>query len=291
MPKILNFGSLNLDYVYQVDHFVQAGETITSAALSVGCGGKGLNQSIACARAGAEIYHAGKIGANGGMLKDLLEENHVNTAYLAADQGENGHAIIQVNAEGENCILLFPGSNRRIETAEIDAALAGFAAGDYLLLQNEINALPYLFTRAAERGLRIVFNPSPITPEIKDYPLEKVALFVLNRIEGEALSGAREPQAILQALHQKYPQSSVLLTLGAEGSLYFDGRQTLRQPACPVQAVDTTAAGDTFTGYFVSSVAAGESAATALERAAKAAAVACTRPGAAASIPTIGELR
>lgn len=290
MSKILNYGSLNLDYVYRVEHFVQAGETITSSAFSVGCGGKGLNQSIACARAGAEIFHAGKIGANGGMLKQLLETNGVHTEHLKQDEGENGHAIIQVNDGGENCILLFPGSNRRMQTAEIDAALAHFSGGDYLLLQNEINALPYLFARAAEKGMRIVFNPSPITPEILGYPLEKVALFVLNRIEGEALSGETEPERILRTLHGKYPQSNVLLTLGGAGSVYFDGREMLRQPAYPVQAVDTTAAGDTFTGYFVAAVAAGKSIPRALETAAKAAAIACTRPGAAASIPNLKEV-
>ena len=290
MSKILNYGSLNLDYVYRVEHFVQAGETITSNAFSVGCGGKGLNQSIACARAGAEIFHAGKIGANGGMLKQLLETNGVHTEHLKQDEGENGHAIIQVNDGGENCILLFPGSNRRMQTAEIDAALAHFSSGDYLLLQNEINALPYLFARAAEKGMRIVFNPSPITPEILGYPLEKVALFVLNRIEGEALSGETEPERILRTLYGKYPQSSVLLTLGGAGSVYFDGREMLRQPAYPVQAVDTTAAGDTFTGYFVAAVAAGKSVPPALETAAKAAAIACTRPGAAASIPNLKEV-
>ena len=290
MSKILNYGSLNLDYVYRVEHFVQAGETITSSAFSVGCGGKGLNQSIACARAGAEIFHAGKIGANGGMLKQLLETNGVHTEHLQQDEGENGHAIIQVNDGGENCILLFPGSNRRIQTAEIDAALAHFSGGDYLLLQNEINALPYLFARAAEKGMRIVFNPSPITPEILGYPLEKAALFVLNRIEGEALSGETEPEKILRTLHGRYPQSSVLLTLGGAGSAYFDGREMLRQPAYPVQAVDTTAAGDTFTGYFVAAAAAGKSVPQALETAAKAAAIACTRPGAAASIPNLEEV-
>ena len=290
MKKILNFGSLNLDYVYAVEHFVAPGETISSSRMDVNCGGKGLNQSIALAKAGAKISHAGKIGFNGGRLKALLESHGVDTAYLKENEGPNGHAIIQVDKEGQNCILLFPGSNRQIEKAEVDSCLADFGEGDYLLLQNEINLIPYIMEKAYEQGIEIVFNPSPITEDILTFPLDKVSLFILNEIEGKALSGEGEPENILTVLHEKYPAAKILLTLGEEGSVYFDGGKKIYQSIYKVKAVDTTAAGDTTTGYFLAGIAAGDEPEAALERAARASSITVTRHGAAESIPTKEEV-
>ena len=122
MSSILNYGSLNLDYVYGVEHFVKPGETISTESYVVNCGGKGLNQSIACAKAGGKVFHAGKIGQEGALLKKELEKWSVDTALLVQDEGSNGHAVIQVNAEGNNCILLFAGSNHRILKEEIDVS-------------------------------------------------------------------------------------------------------------------------------------------------------------------------
>ena len=290
MAKILNFGSLNLDYVYAVDHFVAPGETLSSERMDLNCGGKGLNQSIALSKAGAQVYHAGKIGFDGGRLKELLESYGVDTAYLREDDASNGHAIIQVDKKGQNCILLFSGSNRRITEAEVDECLENFTAGDFLVLQNEINLIPYIMETAGEKGIFIVFNPSPITEDILSFPLDKVGLFILNEIEGKALSGETEPEKILGELHEKYPQAKVLLTLGEEGSLYFDGKKKYYQSIFKVKAVDTTAAGDTTTGYFVAGLAAGENPKVVLERAAKASSITVTRHGAAQSIPNKEEV-
>lgn len=290
MKRILNFGSLNLDYVYAVEHFVAPGETISSSRMDLNCGGKGLNQSIALAKAGAKVCHAGKIGFDGGRLKTLLESYGVDTSYLKESEGPNGHAIIQVDKAGQNCILLFPGSNRQIEKAEIDACLDNFGKGDYLLLQNEINLIPYIMEKAAEKGIEIVFNPSPITEDIFSFPLDKVSLFILNEIEGKALSGEDEAEKILCTLHEKYPAAKILLTLGEEGSLYFDGEKKIFQNIYKVKAVDTTAAGDTTTGYFLAGLAAGDDPATVLDRAARASSITVTRHGAAESIPTKEEV-
>lgn len=290
MAKILNFGSLNLDYVYAVEHFVAPGETLSSYRMDLNCGGKGLNQSIALAKAGARVCHAGKIGFDGGRLRRLLESHGVDTTYLSESEGPNGHAIIQVDKNGQNCILLFPGSNREIEKQEVDACLNNFSKGDYLLLQNEINLIPYIMDKAHEQGLEIVFNPSPITEDILSFPLEKVGLFILNEIEGKALSGETEAEDILTSLHEKYPAAKILLTLGEEGSIYFDGENKLYQSIYKVQAVDTTAAGDTTTGYFLATLAAGDEPKLALDRAAKASAITVTRHGAAESIPTKEEI-
>lgn len=290
MPKILNYGSLNLDYVYNVEHFVQPGETMASKSLSVGCGGKGLNQSIACAKAGGRVFHAGKIGAEGGRLKEELERSGVDTSYLCRDNGSNGHAIIQVNEEGNNCILLYAGSNYRIEEEEIDASLEGFTKGDYLILQNEVNHIPYMINKAYEKGMYIVLNPSPVTGNLQEYPLDKVSLFILNEVEGKALSGEQSEKEILRVLKEKYPKAELLLTLGEKGSIYTYGDQMIYQKAYPVKTVDTTAAGDTFTGYFVACRAADKSIEESLDAASKAAAFACMRKGAAISIPEWKEI-
>ena len=290
MKRILNFGSLNLDYVYAVEHFVAPGETISSSRMDLNCGGKGLNQSIALAKAGAKVCHAGKIGFDGGRLKTLLESYGVDTSYLKESEGPNGHAIIQVDKAGQNCILLFPGSNRQIEKDEIDACLDNFGKGDYLLLQNEINLIPYIMEKAAEKGIEIVFNPSPVTEDIFSFPLDKVSLFILNEIEGKALSEEDEAEKILCTLHEKYSAAKILLTLGEEGSIYFDGEKKIFQNIYKVKAVDTTAAGDTTTGYFLAGLAAGDDPATVLDRAARASSITVTRHGAAESIPSKEEV-
>ncbi len=208
MNKILNFGSLNLDYTYNVGHFVKAGETLSANALTVNCGGKGLNQSIAAARAGAKVFHAGKIGKDGVILKELLEKNGVNTDNVFLSDGANGHAIIQVSKDGQNCILLYPGANREITEAEVDAVLSRFDRDDLIILQNEINNIPYLMTEAYKKGLKIVFNPSPITDELYGYPIEKAFLLVLNEIEGAALVGTADPDEALKKLREKYPDTA-----------------------------------------------------------------------------------
>lgn len=290
MAKILNFGSLNLDYVYGVDHFVAPGETLSSHSMNVNCGGKGLNQSIALAKAGAKVFHAGKIGSDGGRLEELLKSYGADTGFLSHDPGPNGHAIIQVDKKGQNCILLFPGSNRRIEKSEVDACLSHFGPGDYLLLQNEINLIPYIMTAAREKGLEIVFNPSPITEDILTYPLEAVSLFILNEIEGKALSGEDEPEMILDRLRDKYPDAKILLTLGEEGSVYAAGDERVYQDIFKVEPVDTTAAGDTTTGYFVAALAEGKCPGEALRIAAKSSSITVTRHGAAESIPNKEEV-
>ena len=170
--KVLNFGSLNIDFVYRVRDFVRPGETISAASFARFPGGKGLNQSIALARAGARVLHAGAVGTDGGFLVDLLRENGVDCSLVAViDDTPTGHAVIQVADSGENSIVLYPGANHRIADELIDRALALTAPGDILLLQNEISAMPEIMRRAAERNLRIFFNPAPMTGAVAAYPL------------------------------------------------------------------------------------------------------------------------
>lgn len=290
--KILSLGSLNLDYVYSVEHFVRAGETIASLDRNEFCGGKGLNQSIALARAGADVYHAGKIGADGTELKYKLMKYGVNTDFTIVDGSlPTGHAIIQVDPRGQNCIIIYGGANHAIHTTDIDGILAAFEPGDIMLVQNEINNLDYAIEKAHARGMRVALNPSPINKALTESPaLKNVEWFILNEIEGFELTGEREPQAICEAMRARFPGCRVVLTLGKKGVLYDDGEVTATHGIYDVPVVDTTAAGDTFTGYFLACMTEGLDIERTLELASKASSLAVNRAGAADSIPSRKEV-
>lgn len=288
--NIYNLGSMNIDYVYQVDHFVQPGETMDCLSMQAGCGGKGLNQSIAIAQAGAEVFHAGFIGPEGEFLRKKLEDKGVDTSLLRTCKGANGHAIIQVDRQGMNCILLYGGSNQQLTEEYVDSVLAQFSPGDILVLQNEINLIPYIMERAHAAGLRIAFNAAPYQETVRNYPLDKVTWLIVNEVEGGGLSGRSEPDDIARELRRLYPKTNLLLTLGKVGCIYLSDEGTFFQKACRVEAVDTTAAGDTFTGYFIKGICDGLNATQTLRLATAASAIAVTRPGAADAVPTFEEV-
>ena len=287
--KVLNFGSLNLDYVYAVDHFVKPGETISSSSRTVKHGGKGLNQSIALARAGADVAHAGCMGKGGEPLRDALAENGVDVSGLLPVEEMQGHTVIQVNPDGENCIILFGGSNQCVTEEQIRQTFSNCAGGDWLVLQNEINLLPEIVEQAAARGMRIALNPSPYDEKLDKVDFRKLSWLLVNEVEAEQITGSDDPDTAWDILHTRYPGLSVLITLGKRGSVAFavngGSVETVRQEAVKVKAVDTTAAGDTFTGYFIAGLMAGEPLKDCMEQASRAAAVSVTRHGAADSIP------
>lgn len=288
--KMLCFGSLNLDKVYRVPHFVMPGETLSSQELKSFCGGKGLNQSIALACAGCPVYMAGKVGQDGDVLLQRLKEKGVDISYVGRGQGASGHAIIQVDETGQNCILLYGGANQQIDKDYIDQVLSHFEKGDFLLLQNEISSMEYLISKAKELGMVIVLNPSPMDDKLKSYGLEKVDWFLLNEVEGEQLTGSKEPEEICARMHKLYPACKVVLTLGEKGAVCSDGQRYLTQSIYPSQVVDTTAAGDTFTGYFLSGLLAGREISQAMDLAARACAITVSREGASDSIPRLKEV-
>ncbi|MBE6373489.1 MAG: ribokinase [Lentisphaerae bacterium] len=295
--KILNFGSLNIDHVYNVKTFVKPGETIAALNYSRFPGGKGLNQSIALARAGAPVSHAGKIGADGVFLRDILIQAGVNCSLLLFAENEpTGHAVIQVSAEGENCIVLFGGANRTITSEQISSTFHSSEPGDFLLLQNEISGMSEIIRCAAAKKMRIFLNPAPMNESVYELPLDLIDTFIVNETEASGLAGTpenSEPELILKSLGRKYPSSNVLMTLGAAGAMYLDknGGNFVFVPASRVEKVeDTTAAGDTFIGYFLAETALGKSAEEAMKTAAKASAICVSRPGAAVSIPFRNEL-
>ncbi len=287
--KVLNIGSLNLDYVYRVDRFVLPGETLSAKTQTVNPGGKGLNQSVALARAGAQVFHAGCLGRGGESLGQLLRENGVDTSWLLPVEEIQGNAVIQVTPDGENCILLFGGSNQCLTPEQVGDTLNAFSAGDWLVLQNEVNDPAMIVDRAYARGLRIVLNPSPCNEKLETVDFGKLAWLLVNEVEAEQLTGSGDPEKAWEKLHGQYPALSLLVTLGREGSVAYrmDGGSVLcaRQEAFSVQAVDTTGAGDTFTGYFIAALLEGRPLQESMRRAAAAAALGVTRPGAAASVP------
>ncbi|MEI3084068.1 MAG: ribokinase [Oscillospiraceae bacterium] len=289
--NVVNFGSLNIDHVYAVDHFCRAGETIHTKSYTQNAGGKGLNQSIAVSRSGQKVHHAGLLGPEGTRLAELLSGSGVDLRYLKHTDVPQGHAVIQVQPDGQNCIFLYGGSNQAVTPQEIDEVLMQLNAGDYLLLQNEIANLTYLLRAAARRGLRVVLNASPISDELLNADLSGVDWLVVNEIECAAMAGCGDAQAGYETLKQRYPSLGILLTLGSEGSVSWKDGTEVRQCAYPVKAVDTTGAGDTFMGYFVGCLAQGMERQTAMQYASMASAISVTRPGAAASIPLMDEVR
>jgi ribokinase len=289
--KVLNFGSLNVDHFYEVEHIVRPGETIPAGKYRMSCGGKGLNQSVALAHARANVFHAGKVGRDGGALLACLKTAGVNSDFVeVAGDVPSGHAIIQVDKSGQNSIIIHGGANRAILKEDVSRVLGNFSPGDYLLLQNEVSCVAEIIDQAKKRGLIIFLNPAPLDERVAGYPLDKVDYFIINEIEGRELSRATDAQTILAAMRGRFPEAGILLTLGEQGACYADQHTSLAVPAEKVHAVDTTAAGDTFTGFFIAQKLAGQSVEACLRTACHAAAICVTRPGAADSIPHLQEV-
>lgn len=289
--KVLNFGSLNYDYVYKVDHMLLPGETQSSSGMELHLGGKGLNQSIALAKAGVHVFHAGMVGEDGELFLETCKKNGVDTTYIKTIPGKSGHTIIQLDKNAQNSILLYGGSNRAITKEYIDEVLSNFEKGDIILLQNEISNLDYIIEEAYKKEMSIVLNPSPYDSYLDACDMSKISVFLLNEIEGGQISGETEAEKILDVMLEKFPNAKVVLTLGGDGAMYRDSEQTCRQKPFKVKPVDTTAAGDTFTGYFIASLQNGLPVQESLTLCSKAAAIAITRMGATDSIPTMKEVQ
>lgn len=293
--KIINFGSLNVDYVYQVESIVRPGETTAAFAMSTFPGGKGANQSVAMVRAGAVVWHAGLVGRDTEWLRSNLEREGVDVRHIGVSQSiPGGHAIIQVDRHGMNSIVVLGGTNQAIEHNRIREVLKDASPGDWLALQNEINLTSELITAAKKAGMKVCLNPAPFTADVQSFPLADVDLLIVNRIEASCLAGAAEhtpPERVAAALSSALPTCMLCITLGGAGALFHSLETgTIFQPAYQVRPVDTTGAGDTFTGYLLASLSRGMAPTAALELAARAAALSVTRDGAIPSIPARDEV-
>lgn len=290
--KVLNFGSLNYDHVYEVDHFTQPKETQSSLSYIRNFGGKGLNQSIALAKAGMDVYHAGKVGSDGQDFIDYLNRYNVKTDYLLKDNSEaTGHAIIEI-CKGQNRIILHGGANQSIGEKQIDEVLSHFDAGDVLLVQNEISSMAYLIAKAHEKGMIVAFNTAPMNKKVFTYPLDLVDIFIVNEIEGAGLAEVESDDidVVIAGLREKYPFKKIVLTVGEKGSYYIEKDTLIHQDIYKADVVDTTAAGDTFTGFFLASYFQDGNVVKALDLAARASGITVQGKGAAQSIPDISQL-
>ncbi len=288
--RILNFGSLNIDYVYRVDNFVQPGETKSCRELIINSGGKGLNQSIAASKAGNTVIHAGIYGKDGDFLINKLRENGVDVSLMKAGEGVSGHAIIQVDDTGQNCILLYGGTNQQLTEEYIETTLDHFGNEGLILLQNETNLVGSIIAKAHKHGLQVALNAAPITAAVVDYPLHLLDWLIINEVEGCQIAGCSNIEEIIPRLKEQYPEMSILLTLGKKGSRCWHRDQLTSVKSYNVIAVDTTAAGDTFIGYFLYGILNGQSIIDTLRVASAASALCVQRLGASDSIPTKHEV-
>jgi ribokinase len=291
--KFLVFGSLNIDLIFSVDHIVAPGETISSGALERSAGGKGANQAAALAKAGMEVYIAGKIGGDGDFLLELLQSYGVRTGHVLRWGGATGQAIIQVDKTGQNSIVLYGGGNAALEKDEAGPVIAAFEPGDMILLQNEIPLTGELMRAASERGMKVCLNPSPFDGRIAALPLELADLLFVNEIEGAGLAGcsvSEDPGTILEALALRFPRAELVLTVGKGGACYAHGDLRARGGIVDLPVVDTTGAGDTFTGFFLAARQRGCDVAESLRLAGKAASIAVSRKGAMVSMPFAREV-
>ena len=286
--KILNFGSLNIDTTFFVSSHATGGETVAAFDRSVSFGGKGLNQSVSLARAGAVVFHAGKIGDDGVALRDYLAGAGADVSLVTLSEKSTGCAMIQVDKRGENCIVVYGGSNRDVTKNDADSALENFAAGDVLLLQNEISNVKYIAKKAKEKGMTVVLNPSPL--DALDIDIGDVDIVILNETESEAIFGSSDAESVRKEVISRGGKMKVVLTLGSRGACFIDSAGVTKVDAMKVKAVDTTGAGDTFTGYFLARYFGGDTPELALKTASVAAGISVTKKGAATSIPERDEV-
>ncbi|MFT6896860.1 MAG: ribokinase [Paraglaciecola sp.] len=282
---VINFGSINVDHVYQVEHFVQPGETLASSHYQRLLGGKGANQSIALAKAGSEVRHVGKINEEDAPFKQVMIKHNINCKYVTCTDSPSGHAIIQVTPSGENAIVLFGGANHELTNQDIMQALDNAKSTDWVLTQNETNAVDEVLKQAKAKGLKVAFNPAPMTESVKTLPHQCIDLLIVNEVEAQEISGCNELEQMEDYFRQDWPATEVIITLGKAGACMLRKDKKITVPAYEVDAIDTTAAGDTFIGFFLSAYSDHCDAKSALTRACAASALAVTKLGAAQSIP------
>lgn len=292
MARIITLGSLNLDFTYQLPKPLEVGETLSSLSYRCGAGGKGANQSIAAARAGAEVYHAGRIGHDGALLRRTLADSGVKLDFLEEVETPTGHAVVLINDAGDNSIVLYGGANRTIDETFIDRVTSAANPGDILLLQNEVTCISHAMEAGRKAGMRVAFNFAPFDPKLApELPLSLCDVLFLNQIEAGGIAGKSDVEEILETLSRRFPETELVLTLGPEGAVALTpAGERFHADSPRVEVVETTAAGDTFIGYYLAAVLDGFDTGRALERACRAAALCCSRAGAAESIPTRAEL-
>lgn len=287
---VYNFGSINIDHVYRVPHFVRPGETMTSDTYQQVLGGKGANQSIALGRANCSIKHVGCIAHSDSRLLQILQDSGVDTSLVNLGDTPTGHAIIQVNNEAENAIVLFAGANHQINQSQIDSVLSQATSNDWVLLQNETNNIDVIIERAKHYAIPVAFNPAPMKAELVKPLIDHVDLLIVNEVEAMDLCGVDSVEEAQQQLQKNYPSLKIILTLGRQGVRHIYQNDVIEVAAFNVEAVDTTAAGDTFIGYCLAGLQSSLSIEQVLRQACAASAICVTKSGASSAIPTLSQV-
>ena len=271
-------GSINLDHFYEVPHLPAPGETILAESHSTGLGGKGANQSVAAAQAGARVVHIGAVGPDGAWAVSRLKALGVDTTHISEVTAPTAHALINVDPKGENAIVVFPGANMRQSLTQLKTALLTAKRGDMLLLQNETNLALEAATLARSLGLKVLYSAAPFDAAATKALLPLTDILVLNAVEMQQLTEATDAIALSPA--------TIIITEGSKGGRAITAAGETRFPTFPVQALDTTGAGDTFTGYLAAALQEGQSLQDALRCAAAASALTVTKKGTADAIPS-----
>jgi ribokinase len=284
---IFNLGSINADLVYHLPHLPAPGETLVAGGLVRGLGGKGANMSVAAARAGARAVHIGAVGPDGAWAVERLMEYGVDTRHIARVPDATGHAVILLEPGGENSIVVHPGANAALQPAMVDSALSEARDGDLFITQNETTAQVAAAQSASARGMRVAYAAAPFAAHAVEAVLPVLDLLVLNAVEAAQLTDA------LGKPLDRLGVADVIVTLGADGCDWYatDRGQVTRFDAIEVDALDTTGAGDTFTGYLLAGMDRGMPMAQAIQLATRAAALMVTRVGTADVIPDLLEVQ
>lgn len=283
---VFNLGSINVDYFYDLPHLPGPGETLAATALTTGLGGKGANQSVAAACAGSDVVHIGAVGPDGQWAVDRLNGYGVTTSHIRTVDTPTGHAIVMIDTQGENQIVIFPGANLAQTDADVSAALDKAGPGDWLMLQNETSHQVFAAQTAQAHGVKVAYSAAPFDPDAVKAVLPYVSLLIVNAVEADQLSKA------LGAGIDTIAVPHILVTRGADGAIWKNQNsgETVSVSAFPVTPVDTTGAGDTFAGYTIAGLDGGHSPKDAMTRAAAAAALKVTRKGTADAIPSLQEV-
>ncbi|MGY3438458.1 MULTISPECIES: ribokinase [unclassified Marinovum] len=283
---IYNLGSINADLFYHLPHLPAPGETLASTSFHRGLGGKGANMSVAAARAAAHVGHIGAVGTDGHWAVERLLEYGVDTRHIAENHAATGHAIVYIDGNGENQIVLYPGANVALGQGQITAALGDATASDTLLLQNETNLQSFAAGLARSKGMRVVYAAAPFDAAAVRAVIDRIDMLVLNAVEATQLT-----EALGTAL-KDMTVPDIVVTLGADGCHHYDNASGTDQhyPGIKVEVVDTTGAGDTFTGYLVAGLDRGMPMQQAIQRAQRAGAMMVTRQGTADVIPDLKDL-
>jgi ribokinase len=290
MNRVFNLGSINIDHVYRMPRLATPGETLISLGYEKFAGGKGFNQSVALARAGAKVSHIGFLGEDGIWLQEYLVAEGIDCADIQVVTQPTGHAVIQVLPSGENSIFLHPGANQTAAEDYLRKALAKARPGDFFLCQNETGSVKEFLREGRRLGLKTIFNAAPAPTSGNMDFLNDLDLLIVNESEACAVGGLPSPEAAMESLRREFPRLDIVLTLGSRGALWSGPETRETVAAMPVDPVDTTAAGDTFTGYLLAALLRGSRPLDALAMANRAASITVSRAGAADSIPTASEV-